>query len=133
MSGQYPASVSSSALVAASGEPGNTTPPTVFTLAILASAGAPCHWSTASASARRRRGAPRVGGRFRGVGRGPGRLAEPGRGGGRRGAGNHAPATRLRVGVLGGGGRPGPRAARGGGPPPDPDVVERLLLVIGRD
>src|SRR5258708_16102668 len=55
MSGQYPASVPCSALVAASGEPGNTPPPTVLTLAILASAGAPCHWSTASASARRTR------------------------------------------------------------------------------
>src|SRR5499427_9738608 len=55
MSGQYPASVSSSVLVAASGEPGKTMPPTVFTLAILASAGAPCHWLFASVSARRTR------------------------------------------------------------------------------
>jgi hypothetical protein len=42
-------------LVAASGEPGKTMPPTVRTLAILASAGAPFHWSMASASARRTR------------------------------------------------------------------------------
>ena len=37
--GLYP----DNAAYAASGEPGNTTPPTVRTLAILASAGAPCH------------------------------------------------------------------------------------------
>ena len=55
MSGQKPASFCSSSLVAASGEPGNTMPPTVCTLAIFDSAGAPFHWSTASSSARRTR------------------------------------------------------------------------------
>jgi len=43
MSGQNPASCCSSSLVAASGEPGNTMPPTVRTIAILESAGAPFH------------------------------------------------------------------------------------------
>ena len=42
-------------MVAASGEPGNTMPPTVRTLAIFDSAGAPCHWSTPSSSALRTR------------------------------------------------------------------------------
>src|ERR1051326_3734272 len=41
MSGQYPASVSSSALVAATGEPGNTKPPAVGTVATRESAAAP--------------------------------------------------------------------------------------------
>ncbi len=55
MSGQKPASFCNSSLVAASGEPGNTMPPTVCTLAIFDSAGAPPHWSTASSSALRTR------------------------------------------------------------------------------
>ena len=55
MSGQKPAIFCSSSLVAASGEPGKTMPPTVCTLAIFDSAGAPFHWSIASASARRTR------------------------------------------------------------------------------
>jgi hypothetical protein len=44
MSGQNPAIFSSSSLVAASGESGKTVPPTVCTIAILASCGAPCQW-----------------------------------------------------------------------------------------
>ena len=55
MSGQKPTIFCSSSLVAASGEPGKTRPPTVCTVAILESAGAPFHWSIASASARRTR------------------------------------------------------------------------------
>jgi ABC-type transport system substrate-binding protein len=37
-------------LVAASGDPGKTIPPTVRTIAILDSAGAPFHWSMMEAS-----------------------------------------------------------------------------------
>src|SRR5215831_4660881 len=55
MSGLYPAICSSSSLVAAKGEPGNTMPPTVCTIAIFDSAGAPCQRSIAKVSARRTR------------------------------------------------------------------------------
>src|SRR5262245_28794973 len=55
MSGQYPAICCSSSLVAAKGEPGNTMPPTVWTIAIFDSAGAPCQRSIAKVSARRTR------------------------------------------------------------------------------
>ena len=55
MSGPKPAIFCSSSLVAASGEPGKTRPPTVWTVAILESAGAPFHGSIASAMARRTR------------------------------------------------------------------------------
>ena len=43
-------------MLAASGEPGKTIPPTVRTMAILESAGAPCQRSTARVNARRTRG-----------------------------------------------------------------------------
>src|SRR6267143_1060762 len=56
MSGENPAIFCSSSSVAASGEPGKTIPPTVCTLAILASLGAPCQRSIAKVSARRTRG-----------------------------------------------------------------------------
>src|SRR5215472_15559636 len=55
ISGQNPAICCSSSLVAASGEPGKTMPPTVWTLAIFESAGAPCQRSSAKVSARRTR------------------------------------------------------------------------------
>src|SRR5215831_16405732 len=55
MSGQYPAIRCSSSLVAAKDEPGNTMPPTVCTIAIFDSAGAPCQRSIAKVNARRTR------------------------------------------------------------------------------
>src|SRR5260370_25732779 len=55
MSDEKPASFSSSSLVAANGDPGKTMPPTVCTLAILASCGGPCQRSIARVKARRTR------------------------------------------------------------------------------